>query len=137
MRRSLSFLLSGVFVAILFAAPATHSAMAIKPFQDGFYTTYLKDAEKTPETKAFVEVVMAAKCNLCHQGRSKKDRNIYGAELSKLLDKQADKEQPKKIAGCFTSVYFRNLYFFRKLLVKPFIAEDTRACSIRMSHSTH
>ena len=66
-------------------------AFAIKQFQDEFKSLYVK--EGTP----LAAEVERAKCNVCHVGSSKKDRNAYGQALDERLDKKTDKEDKEKI----------------------------------------
>ncbi|MFM9059450.1 MAG: hypothetical protein ACKOSQ_10065 [Planctomycetaceae bacterium] len=77
-------------------APAP--AFAIKQFADEFKAAYVKDG--TPLAAA----VETAKCNVCHVGKDKKDRNAYGEALDKLLDKKADKENKEKIRKALDEV---------------------------------
>jgi hypothetical protein len=42
------------------------------------------------ENEGFVKAAEEAKCNVCHQGKSKKMRNDYGTALSKMLMKEKD-----------------------------------------------
>jgi hypothetical protein len=70
-----------------FARPA----FAIKQFQDEFKSLYVQ--EGTP-LAAEVERV---KCNVCHVGKDKKERNAYGKALDERLDKKADKDDKEKI----------------------------------------
>jgi hypothetical protein len=78
--------------------PAAGPAFAIKQFADEFKEVYVK--EGTPLATA----VEAAKCNVCHVGKSKKDRNAYGEELAKLLDKKEDKDDKAKIKQALEAV---------------------------------
>ena len=48
--------------------------------------------------------VETAKCNVCHKGKSKKDRNVYGEALAKLLDKKEDKDNKDKIRQALETV---------------------------------
>jgi hypothetical protein len=66
-------------------------AFAIKQFQDEFKSLYVQ--EGTP-LAAEVERV---KCNVCHVGKDKKERNAYGKALDERLDKKADKDDKEKI----------------------------------------
>jgi predicted Ser/Thr protein kinase len=66
-------------------------AFAIKQFQDEFKSLYVQ--EGTP-LAAEVERV---KCNICHVGKDKKERNAYGKALDERLDKKADKDDKEKI----------------------------------------
>jgi hypothetical protein len=72
-------------------------AHGVKSFKDQFDVKYVKKDSKDVKQKAFAEIVAEVKCNLCHQGKSKKDRNPYGQELAKLLDKKADMKNVEKI----------------------------------------
>jgi hypothetical protein len=83
---------------------AIQSAHAIKPFSDEFKSKYVKKDSKEKKDQEFTKLVTEAKCNLCHLGKSKKDRNPYGVELSKLLDKKADKDNKDKIQSVLAKV---------------------------------
>jgi hypothetical protein len=72
-------------------AGSSREAFAIKQFADEFKAMYVK--EGTPLAAAVEE----AKCNVCHVGKSKKDRNAYGNALAERLDKDADKKDVEKI----------------------------------------
>lgn len=64
----------------------TDSASAITAFSKQFKKTYVDDNKDV--AKGFAAAVEKAKCNVCHYDKSKKNRNDYAAELSKLLDKK-------------------------------------------------
>ncbi|MFM8292176.1 MAG: hypothetical protein ACKONH_12885 [Planctomycetia bacterium] len=66
-------------------------AFAIKQFQDEFKSLYVQ--EGTP----LAAEVERAKCNICHVGKDKKERNAYGKALDERLDKKADKDDKEKI----------------------------------------
>jgi predicted Ser/Thr protein kinase len=76
---------------VLTAGSAMRPAYAIKQFSDEFKALYVK--EGTP----LAAEVEAAKCNVCHVGKNKKDRNAYGNALSERLDKKEDKDDKEKI----------------------------------------
>ena len=82
----------------LFAGGPVREAYAIKQFADEFKAVYVKDG--TPLAAAVEE----AKCNVCHVGKSKKDRNAYGEALAKLLDKKEDKDNKDKIRQALETV---------------------------------
>ena len=87
----------GVVVAA--AAVAWSSpAFAIKQFADEFKALYVKDG--TP----LAAEVEKAKCNVCHVGKNKKDRNAYGEALAALLDKKEDKDNKDKIRQALEAV---------------------------------
>src|SRR5439155_24316825 len=62
--------------------------------------------DKHPDKK-FVETVDKAdvKCFVCHQGKKKKDnRNAFGQELAKLLDRKKDLKNDEKITASIKKV---------------------------------
>jgi len=73
-------------------------AFAIKQFFDEFKEVYVK------EGSPLAEAVGEAKCNVCHVGKSKKNRNAYGEALAKLLDKKEDKKNVEKIRQALETV---------------------------------
>jgi hypothetical protein len=87
----------GLGLAVV-AGPATRPAFAIKQFSDEFKAVYVQ--EGTPLAAA----VETAKCNVCHKGSSKKDRNVYGEALSERLDKKEDKDNKDKIRAALAEV---------------------------------
>jgi hypothetical protein len=87
----------GLVMAVSFG-PAACPAFAIKQFADEFKEVYVKDGSP------LATAVEAAKCNVCHVGKNKKDRNAYGEELAKLLDKKTDKEDKAKIKQALEAV---------------------------------
>ena len=89
-RRSSFAVMFGVAVAIVLGGSA-QPAFAIKQFFDEFKAVYVK-----PDTPRAAEVE-TAKCNVCHVGKSKKDRNAYGNALAELLDKKEDAKNVDKI----------------------------------------
>jgi len=80
------------------AALAPAPAFAIKQFADEFKAVYVK--EGTP----LAEAVATAKCNVCHVGESKKDRNAYGQALAERLDKKEDAKNVDKIRQALEEV---------------------------------
>lgn len=83
-------------------------AHAIKQFSDEFMKLY--DVDKSSEDKSeLAEKVLKAKCYTCHQGKKKKNRNRYGAELAKLLDKKKDKKDAEKIVAALKKVEEMNI----------------------------
>ncbi|MEI7564001.1 MAG: hypothetical protein WCJ39_10675 [bacterium] len=77
--------------AALMAGASARPAFAIKQFFEEFKAVYVK--ADTPLAAA----VETAKCNVCHVGKSKKDRNAYGNALAELLDKKEDAKNVAKI----------------------------------------
>ncbi|MFM8733846.1 MAG: hypothetical protein ACKOC8_01420 [Pirellulales bacterium] len=89
--------LMGAVVAVMVAGSA-RDAFAIKQFADEFKAMYVKDG--TPLAAA----VETAKCNVCHAGKSKKERNAYGNALAERLDKETDKKDVAKIQAALKEV---------------------------------
>jgi adenosylmethionine-8-amino-7-oxononanoate aminotransferase len=87
----------GVGMVVVVAGSARH-AFAIKQFADEFKAVYVK--EGTPLAAAVEE----AKCNVCHVGKSKKDRNSYGHALAERLDKKEDAKNVEKIRQALVEV---------------------------------
>ncbi|MFM8953502.1 MAG: hypothetical protein ACKOOF_10650 [Planctomycetaceae bacterium] len=87
----------GVVLAVA-AGSSAREAFAIKQFFDEFKTVYVKDG--TPLAAA----VETAKCNVCHLGKSKKDRNAYGNALAEKLDKKEDAKNVEKIRKALEDV---------------------------------
>jgi cytochrome c2 len=77
---------------------SAREAFAIKQFFDEFKEVYAK------EGSPLAAEVETAKCNVCHKGKSKKDRNAYGEALAKLLDKKEDKANKEKIRQALETV---------------------------------
>lgn len=98
MSRSNLIVRIALFSVAIAVASHAREAFAIKQFADQFKDMYVK--EGTP----LAAEVETAKCNVCHKGKSKKDRNAYGEALAKLLDKKEDKENVEKIREALTAV---------------------------------
>ena len=92
---------------LLFAAVAfgvkPNSAFAVKQFFDEFKAKYVKEDGDAGD-KAFAAEVEKAKCNVCHFGKEKKNRNDYGKALDKLLDKKTDAKDKEKIQKALETV---------------------------------
>lgn len=100
--------LPSVLVAALFGLVVLGLAMppvkADKAFFDEFVAKYVKPDSSDPKDQAFKATVDKVRCNVCHVGRTKKNRNIYGQALDKLLDRQTDKENKPKIRAALDTV---------------------------------
>jgi hypothetical protein len=83
---------------VVLAGGMSREAFAIKQFADEFKAMYVKDG--TPLAAAVEE----AKCNVCHMGKSKKDRNAYGNALAERLDKKEDAKNVEKIRKALEEV---------------------------------
>ncbi len=85
------------FVVALFAvvvAGATFlglyvgTAQSRPQYMKAFSSMYVKP-DGSADDKAFAAAVKDAKCQVCHEGEKKSNRNVYGKELAKVL-KPAD-----------------------------------------------
>jgi hypothetical protein len=90
MRKGVFMLVCGVLAFSLSA----NRASAVKPFLDQFKAKYTKP-EGTEEEKQFAALVEKTGCNVCHEGKNRKNRNPYGVALSKLLKKTDQKNKEK------------------------------------------
>lgn len=89
-------LLVGAALAAVFAS----SALAIPNFKKSFEEQY-------PALKGVSE---EQKCNLCHYGKSKKNKNDYGKALSEFLKKDNYKDErvkaePEKVKAEYDAAY--------------------------------
>lgn len=80
------------------------SAHAIAPFKKEFDDKYVKASPATPEEEAFAAAAKKAKCNVCHVGTKKTERNAYGLALDEFLDKKADVKNKEKIQEALDKV---------------------------------
>lgn len=78
----------GLFACVV-ALAATSSAFATPVFKKAFDEQYGKN-------EAIKKASEEAKCNVCHFGNSKKNKNDYGKALSELLKKDNYKEDRVK-----------------------------------------
>ena len=91
-------------IVILAVGAAPRPAFAIKEFFDEFKAVYVKPDSADANEKALAAEVETAKCNVCHAGSSKKERNAYGNALADLLDKKEDKKNAEKIRKALETV---------------------------------
>lgn len=103
MKKVVALLLSGSLVCgVMFVAP--QQAEAVPQFMKQFQVVYIAEDSTDAQVIEFAKLVETAKCNICHKGKSKKDRNPYGDELSQLLDKKEDAKNNEKIQEALKSV---------------------------------
>lgn len=91
-------------IVVLMVGAAPRPAFAIKEFFDEFKAAYVKPESADANDKALAAEVETAKCNVCHVGSSKKERNSYGNALADLLDKKEDKKNSEKIRQALETV---------------------------------
>lgn len=102
-RSSRYALVAGAAVALVCGGSA-REAFAIKQFFEEFKAVYVKPESTDPAEKALVAEVETAKCNVCHAGSSKKERNAYGDALAKRLNKKDDAKNVEKIKKALEEV---------------------------------
>jgi cytochrome c2 len=91
-----------VAAALLATIVMSRPALAIKQFCDGFKAECLKDH---PNEEFVKEVTKGTNiCLTCHQGKKRKNKNAFGAELAKLLDKKKDSKDKEKISAAIKKV---------------------------------
>lgn len=88
-----------IVLALLAFLAFTKPAHAIPQFQKEFLTLYAAD-----KATDFAKEAKKAGCFVCHQGKLRKNQNLYGQELAKLLDKKADMKNPEKIIEALKKV---------------------------------
>jgi hypothetical protein len=102
MKRLSLLLLSGMAgLAVMFAT--TRPALATKPFKDEFDKKYNVKSPTSDMEKSLAEKVNTAKCNVCHEGTSKKKRNVYGQAVNQYL-KKTDMKDIAKIQEALAKV---------------------------------
>ncbi|NCY02373.1 MAG: hypothetical protein EBX36_05555 [Planctomycetia bacterium] len=102
-RSSRFALVAGAAVTLAWGGNA-REAFAIKQFFDEFKAVYVKPDSADPAEKSLAAEVDAAKCNVCHMGSSKKERNAYGNALAERLDKKEDAKNVEKIRKALEEV---------------------------------
>ena len=93
-------LLGGLIVATFVGAflVSASPAFAVKQFYDEFKEVYVNKGSLD------ASAVAKSKCNICHEGKSKKDKNAYVELLDKLLDRKKDAKNPEKIRQALAAV---------------------------------
>ena len=104
MTKKCLLILTAVAVSQGMFLTAPKPASAILPFMKEFTAKYVNKESTDPKDQAFASAVKSAKCYVCHKGKKKKDRNVYGDALSKLLDKKKDKKNKEKIRSALEKV---------------------------------
>lgn len=95
MKRACLLTLLTTLAVGLVSVMAGRPAEAHPQFKKEFDNRYIKKAPGTDQEKSLAESAKVAKCNVCHKGEKKKDRNSYGDALSKFLTKKDRKDVAK------------------------------------------
>lgn len=85
------------FVILIAVCAAATPAAAFPQFQKQFVNAYAADSGSD-----YATAVKDAKCFVCHQGKSKKNRNPYGEALSAYIGKPDRKDVDKIVAALET-----------------------------------
>lgn len=96
------FVASAVIAAVL--CWGMNAAWAVIQFRNEFVARYVKKDSKEPKDQAFAQLVEEAKCNICHVGTDRKQRNAYGDALDRLLDRTKDARDKEKIQAALAEV---------------------------------
>jgi cytochrome c2 len=84
--------------------PSVRAVQADTAFRAEFVAKYVKPDGKDPKDKALAEAAEKARCNICHEGLNKKNRNAYGKSLGELLSRKTDTENKEKIRAALDTV---------------------------------
>jgi len=96
LQKKLSVLALAVAVSLVIGLTGSPQFAQARPtYKKEFDGLYVKKEPSTPEEKALAGAASTAKCNICHIGEKKKERNPYGQALAKLLTKEDAKDVPK------------------------------------------
>jgi cytochrome c2 len=80
-----------------FLGQGVPQAKALNTFRVEFVAKYVKADSEDAKDKAFAAAVEKARCAVCHEGKDKKNRNVYGKALAELLDRKNDADNKEKI----------------------------------------
>ena len=83
-----------IALTTLFVVGFAAELRAFPPFLGEFVKMYVKaEDDASDEQKAFAKLITdkdeGLKCNVCHFGKNKRNRNVYGQAIDKKLDKEA------------------------------------------------
>lgn len=87
----------------ILAGPLTRPAAAVMAFYKAFVAEYVDNLPQ-PDPAYDRLVTKDAKCLVCHQGRKRANRNAYGQQLDKLLDRKTDARNTEKILAALHKV---------------------------------
>lgn len=104
MRKMFWLAACGALGAAVLVWPRTAAIRADTAFRNEFIAKYVKPDSKDPKDIAWAEACDKARCNICHEGLLKKNRNAYGKSLAKLLSRKADTENKEKIRAALHQV---------------------------------
>ena len=97
--RSVCFLM---LAALLIIASTAQPAAAVMQFYNEYKKAYLDNHPDKEYVKAVTKP--ADRCFTCHQGKSRKNHNVFGKPLVELLDRKKDIRNKEKIAAAIKKV---------------------------------
>ena len=83
-------LFCGVSTLALIVVLSATKAHSRPQYSKEFIAKFVNPATTDPSEKAFADAAVEAKCSVCHAGESKKNRNVFGRELAKMLHNEKD-----------------------------------------------
>ena len=86
----------------LFAFGSAQPAFAVLQFYQQFDKVYLAEHANEEFAKGAHDPKM--RCLICHQGKNRKNRNVYGEQLAELLDRKTDIKNVDKIKEALAKV---------------------------------
>ena len=104
MRQATLGVILAVLLGMMWIEQGASQARADKAFRDRFVARYVKADSNDAKDKTFAAVVEKAKCTICHEGKSKKNRNTYGKALAELLSRKTYTENTEKIEAALKKV---------------------------------
>jgi hypothetical protein len=90
------------FLLALFAVGSAKPALAVLQFYQQFDKVYLVEHANEEFVKAARDPKM--RCLICHQGKNRKNHNVYGEHLAGLLDRKTDLKNVDKIKESLAKV---------------------------------
>jgi cytochrome c2 len=104
MKKATMCLALAIVLGVVWLGGGVPQAKADNAFKDQFIAAYVKADSSDGKDKAFAAAVEKAKCAICHEGKSKKNRNSYGKALAELLSRKTDTENKEKIQAALKKV---------------------------------
>ena len=101
------YALSLILVTLMFMLCSARPANAVLPFYKVYKAEYLDNHK---DKKYVAEVDKGTnKCYVCHQGKKRKNHNVFGLPLVEMLDKAKDAKDTKKISDAIKKVVAMNV----------------------------
>lgn len=92
----------GVSTVAIIVGICAGTAHSRQQYKTEFFSKFVNRNSTDPNEKSFADSAVKAKCTVCHVGEEKKNRNAFGRELTKLLQK--NEKDTAKIDEAFDAV---------------------------------